>query len=149
MAVKTKEPKPPQKLELFQPPQQPPQKETPKPATPTEPQKKKEEYKPIPPEIKIITDMLDEFEGIAYAARQKLYQLYGPVEYPNINEIELKFTEQQAKLLSFNQKGENWIIKPIAYLGQEHFAEIAAKVRELGGEYISAGRESHFRIPRK
>ena len=31
----------------------------------------------------------------------------------------------------------------------ENFAKIASIVRGAGGEYISAGKESHFRIPKR
>jgi len=41
------------------------------------------------------------------------------------------------------------IIKPRQFLGSENFAKIASTVRGIGGEYISAGKESHFRVPRK
>jgi hypothetical protein len=35
------------------------------------------------------------------------------------------------------------------FLGSENFAKIASAVRGMGGEYISAGKDSHFRVPKK
>ena len=40
------------------------------------------------------------------------------------------------------------LIKPKKYLGAEAFANIARIVRELGGTYISAGKASHFEVPK-
>jgi hypothetical protein len=41
---------------------------------------------------------------------------------------------------------EGIVVKPKGFLGKDKFAEIATKVRALGGEYISAGKESRFLI---
>jgi hypothetical protein len=35
------------------------------------------------------------------------------------------------------------------FLSFKNFAKIASVVRELGGEYIAKGKESHFRVPLK
>jgi len=40
------------------------------------------------------------------------------------------------------------LIKPKKYLGAEAFANIARIIRELGGTYISAGKASHFEVPK-
>lgn len=37
-------------------------------------------------------------------------------------------------------------IKPESFLGTEVFANLQAKIRELGGDYVSAGKLSHFHI---
>ncbi len=60
------------------------------------------------------------------------------------------FPEDLRKLLSFEDKGDFIMIKPIGFLGQENFARIADIVRNrLGGEYMSAGKDRHFRVPKK
>lgn len=59
------------------------------------------------------------------------------------------FPEDLRTLLSFEQKEGFCIIKPRQFLGSENFAKIADIVKQHGGEYISAGKESHFRIPLK
>jgi hypothetical protein len=63
-----------------------------------------------------------------------------------INEIRIAFPKELEKLLEFKEKTEHIIIKPRQFLGSENFARIASIARELGGEYISAGRDSHFRV---
>ena len=59
------------------------------------------------------------------------------------------FPEDLRGLLSFEDQGEWTIIKPRQFLGAENFAKIAEIVRKHNGDYISKGKESHFRIPRK
>jgi len=58
------------------------------------------------------------------------------------------FPEDLASLLTFEEKKDCWIIKPRSYLGSENFAKIADIVRKHQGEYISAGKESHFKLPK-
>jgi hypothetical protein len=59
------------------------------------------------------------------------------------------FPEEVQDLLDFKEQGDKIIIRPLQYLGSENFAKSAAVVRELGGEYVSAGKESHFVVPGK
>ena len=67
----------------------------------------------------------------------------------SVDDIRLAFPENLEALLSFQQDGDYIKVKPRKFLGSENFAKIASAVRGLGGEYISAGKESHFRVPRK
>jgi hypothetical protein len=66
-----------------------------------------------------------------------------------IEDVRMMFPEELDNLLNFEEKGDYIIIKPRQFLGSENFAKIASTVRGIGGEYISAGRESHFRVPKK
>ena len=128
--------------------------------------------KPIPKETEILIEVLATIEEIAYAAKQKILQLYQPIETkpataktPTItpptqapiatftakqqHDIEMMFPEDLALMLSFNLKDGYWIIKPKQFLGSENFAKIASTVRGLGGEYVSAGQNSHFKLKDK
>ena len=67
----------------------------------------------------------------------------------SIDEIRMSFPEDLENRLGFEEKGDYIIIKPKQFLGSENFAKIASAVRGMGGEYISAGKESHFRVPKK
>lgn len=58
----------------------------------------------------------------------------------------LEFPTDLADMLEFEETEKFIIIKPRRYLGSENFAEIASIIRDAGGEYISSGKESHFRI---
>ena len=45
------------------------------------------------------------------------------------------------------QQGNTLIIKANTFLGKETFKEVAQIVKANGGEYVSAGRDSHFTVP--
>lgn len=57
------------------------------------------------------------------------------------------FPQELENLLDFTIEGTTVKIKPKRYLGSENFAKIARLTKEAGGEYVSAGKASHFRIP--
>ncbi len=66
-----------------------------------------------------------------------------------IDEIRMSFSPELENLLTIDERNDYIIIKPKQFLGSENFAKIASTVRGLGGEYISAGKDSHFRILKK
>ena len=66
-----------------------------------------------------------------------------PATLPNI------FPKDLADMLVFEETSEWTIVRPRRFLGSENFAKIAAIVKEHKGEYISAGKDSHFRLPKK
>jgi SepF-like predicted cell division protein (DUF552 family) len=67
----------------------------------------------------------------------------------SIEDVRVVFPEDLEVLLSFEEKGDYIMVKPRQFLGSENFAKIASAVRGLGGEYISAGKDSHFRVPKE
>jgi hypothetical protein len=52
-----------------------------------------------------------------------------------------------ADYLTFTIREGKAVLTPRQFLGAENFAKIAKIVREHGGEYISAGKESRFEMP--
>jgi len=66
---------------------------------------------------------------------------------PGIKKVRGSFPKDLENLLIFEEKGNYVIVKPRLFLGSENFAKIASIIRDLGGDYVSAGKESHFRIP--
>jgi len=75
-----------------------------------------------------------------------------PVAYETtqtVEDIKMMFPEGLEDLLGFEEKEDYIMVKPRQFLGSENFAKIASIVRGVGGEYISAGKASHFRVPRK
>ena len=66
----------------------------------------------------------------------------------SINEVKAIFPIELEDMLFFEESGSDIIIKPRRFLGSENFSKIASMVRSAGGEYISAGKESHFKIPK-
>jgi hypothetical protein len=67
----------------------------------------------------------------------------------DINQVKQAFTPELAGMLLFEETGNNIIVKPRRFLGSDNFAKIAQVVREIGGEYVSAGRNSHFKVSKK
>lgn len=75
-----------------------------------------------------------------------------PVAYEKmqtVEDIKMMFPENLEDLLGFEEKEDYIVVKPRQFLGSDNFAKIASIVRGVGGEYISAGKASHFRVPRK
>ncbi len=66
-----------------------------------------------------------------------------------IEDAKMMFPEDLESLLSFEEKDDYIIIKPRQFLGSDNFSKIASRVRDSGGDYVSAGKASHFRIPKK
>ncbi len=67
----------------------------------------------------------------------------------SLDDVRMSFPEELEARLGFEDKGEYITIKPKMFLGSDNFAKIASAVRGMGGEYISAGKDSHFRVPKK
>ncbi len=70
-------------------------------------------------------------------------------EMRTTDDVRVLFPKDLEEMLTFEESGEYVVVKPRQYLGSDNFAKIASIIREAGGEYISAGKESHFRIPRE
>lgn len=66
-----------------------------------------------------------------------------------LEDVRMAFPQDLEHLLAFKDEGDYLMIKPKKFLGSENFAKIASAVRGMGGEYISAGRDSHFRVYKK
>jgi hypothetical protein len=66
-----------------------------------------------------------------------------------VEDIKMMFPEDLENLLSYEEKEDYIVIRPRQFLGSENFAKIASIVRGMGGDYVSAGKASHFRVPRK
>jgi hypothetical protein len=63
-----------------------------------------------------------------------------------IEAVQVLFPEDLKEMLEFEEMEKYIVIRPRGYLGSENFSKIASIIRDAGGEYISAGKESHFRI---
>ena len=67
----------------------------------------------------------------------------------SLEDVRGSFSSDLEKMLNFEEAEIYIVIKPRRFLGSDNFAKIASIVRSLGGEYISAGKESHFKVPRE
>lgn len=66
---------------------------------------------------------------------------------PRIKEI-LAALEPVKDILKIDTEGSAMfvMVKPAQFLGPENFAKVASIVRAIGGQYVSAGKNSHFEI---
>ncbi|RLF11548.1 MAG: hypothetical protein DRN54_02365 [Thaumarchaeota archaeon] len=66
-----------------------------------------------------------------------------------LGKVQSMFPENLLSKLYFEDAGDSIIIRPRSYLGDEfrEVAEIACD--RLGGVYIGAGKNSHFKIPKE
>ncbi len=67
----------------------------------------------------------------------------------SIDTVKKAFSSELAGMLIFEENEKIIIVRPRRFLGSDNFAKIASIVRNLGGEYISAGRNSHFKVPKE
>ena len=65
-----------------------------------------------------------------------------------VEDVSTMFPKELETMLIIEDKGAFIKITPRQFLGSENFAKIASAVRDAGGEYVSAGRDSHFRVPK-
>jgi len=65
---------------------------------------------------------------------------------PRIKDIRSLFSPQLESLLSFAEEGEFIVIRSRQWLGSEDFSKISTIIRGINGEWISAGKQSHFRV---
>jgi len=59
-----------------------------------------------------------------------------------------KFPEHLREALLFEEKEDSVIIKAKRYLRSDLFAKVATIVKDLDGEWVMAGANSHFKIPK-
>jgi len=70
----------------------------------------------------------------------------GPLTLGRVQEM---FPENLLSKLYFEDAGDSIIIRPRSYLGDE-FREVARiACDQLGGMYVGAGKNSHFKIPKE
>lgn len=108
----------------------------------------------------VLKGISDDLRTVSASLRSMaVSQITGPIEQTrpaisteggkSLEDLRMSFPEELEGLLNFEDKTDYVMIKPRQYLGSENFARIASTVRGLGGEYISAGKDSHFRVYKK
>jgi len=67
----------------------------------------------------------------------------------DIKNVKQSFSPELSSMLLFEETEKFIIVKPKRFLGSVNFAKIATIVQDIGGEYISAGKNSHFKLSKK
>jgi hypothetical protein len=93
-----------------------------------------------------VEGLIDGWLGKPVEAKPKPQESKGKPEPPI--EIEQCFPKELAESLNFEDQGK-WIkVSCKQFLGSDNFARVLAIVKDLRGEYVSAGKGSHFKIPK-
>ena len=66
----------------------------------------------------------------------------------SVEDVRILFPKDLEELLTFEEVGEYIVIKPRQFLGSDKFAKVASIIKQNGGEYISAGKQSRFQVKR-
>lgn len=103
--------------------------------------------------LKGLTDYLLRQEEAIAEFRRCIANIIGAAEPEHkpadrLERVKALFGEH-AGILDFRLEGDVWRVTPRQFLGAENFAKIAKIVRDNGGDYVSAGKDSHFRLPAK
>jgi len=56
-------------------------------------------------------------------------------------------SREDAELFDFSVEGNYVILRPREYLGKDKFSLVIRIIRDNGGDYVSKGEASHFRVP--
>lgn len=67
----------------------------------------------------------------------------------SVEDVKTLFPSDLEEMLSFEEVGDYIVVRPRRFLGGDNFAKIASIVRQVGGEYVSLGKKSHFKIKRE
>jgi len=78
--------------------------------------------------------------------REAINTLLAKICPKSLEQLKTSIPQECRDLLTYEQNQNYYILKPKAYLGSENFAKILHAVREFGGEYVSSGKDSHFRV---
>jgi hypothetical protein len=60
-----------------------------------------------------------------------------------------QFPAEIGSMLFFTDEKEYVKVRPRQFLGSDTFAKVAGIIRSLGGEYVSAGKSSFFKLPKQ
>ena len=64
-----------------------------------------------------------------------------------LNVLSRRLGRSASDFLDVDVEGEFLVVRPKQYLGSELFSEVHEVVREFNGTYVSAGKQSHWRVP--
>ena len=86
-----------------------------------------------------LTEIIDRYE-----------KALSPTQPKTPSDIAAAFPEDLSTLLLFSETETHHIIRPKEYLGKDTFRKVITIIdQQLGGTYVSAGKDSHFRVPKK
>ena len=81
--------------------------------------------------------------------KQFIKGLVPPEEKLTVDQVKQALQAYEKEIV-FSETDMSIIVKPDGYLGKDKFKSISSVLRSLqpATEYVSAGKESHFRVPK-
>jgi hypothetical protein len=98
--------------------------------------------------LRVELDETDDVNQTFKKVKTQVFQLHK--EKPNLDLAQLvkdRFIDKWVERIEFSHQGNFIIVKTKQYLNDDDFKELRAVIRDMGGEYVSAGKDSHFKIP--
>ena len=96
-----------------------------------------------------LTEISESLKVISTPTTPRTRAVVPSEETRTINDVKTLFPSDLGELLIFEEKKEYIIIKIRRFLGSDSFSKIAAIVRSVDGEYVSAGKDSHFKVSKR
>jgi hypothetical protein len=96
-----------------------------------------------------LTDISKSLKAVSAPTAAPAIPAASKEELRSVEGVRGAFSSDLEDMLIFEEAGDYIMIKTRRFLGSDNFAKIASIVRSLGGEYISAGKDSHFKVPRE
>jgi len=97
--------------------------------------------------VRALTALASSLEQASMEIRQVLTEEFQQKEGAG-EKVQQAFPEDLRNLLTFEDAEDAVLIKPRRFLGSENFGKVASIIGKLGGEYVSRGKESFFRVPK-
>lgn len=98
--------------------------------------------------LRVELDETDDLNKAFNEVKTHVFQLHKEKRNLDIiQKVKERFLDKWVERIEFSRQGNFIIVKTKQYLNTDDFEELRAVIRDFGGEYVSAGKESHFKIP--
>jgi len=98
--------------------------------------------------LRVELDETDDLNQTFNKVKTHVFQLHKEKRNLDIvQKVKERFLDKLVERIEFSQQGNFIIVKTKQYLNVDDFKELSTVIRDFGGEYVSAGKDSHFKIP--
>ncbi len=98
--------------------------------------------------LKAELDETDDLKQTFNKVKTHVFQLHKEkLNLEIIQKVKERFLDKWIERIEFLHQENFIIVKTKQYLNTDDFEELRGIVKGFGGEYVSAGKDSHFKIP--
>jgi len=98
--------------------------------------------------LKAELDETDDLKQTFNKVKTHVFQLHKEkLNLEIIQKVKERFLDKWVERIDFSHQENFIIVKTKQYLNTDDFEELRAIINDFGGEYVSAGKDSHFKIP--